>query len=111
MYNRFIPQNDEEVWVETGPAQGIYSGSEPKKEGGRLFGWGSLFRGQDRKDGLSGVLSLLRLSELDMGDLLMLAIAGLLLADGEDVDLGIALILVFLLDDPGNKSGMAENDG
>ena len=111
MYNRFVPQNDEEVWVETSPAQGIYSGSEPKKEGGLLSGLGSLLRGQDRKEGLSGVLSLLRLSELDVGDLLMLAIAGLLLADGEDVDLGIALILVFLLGGPEDKSGMAENDG
>ena len=84
MYNRFIPDSGPDQWGE--PAA-----EEAKSEIGSLLG------GALKQSGLAGIWKHLRLSQLDAGDILVLVIAALLILDKKDIDLGIALILVFLL--------------
>ena len=95
MYNRYIPQDLSYTWAEeterSGPA---------KPSGGLWHILGSLGRKEDTEGEqglLSGILSHIHLEKLDTGDYLILAVAALLFVEGEDVDLAIALALVFLL--------------
>ena len=91
MYNRYIPDSDSCQWIQADPEP------LPSEETGRNSGLTGLLGGLLDQGKASGLWKHLRLSELDAGDLLVLAIAALLILDKKDIDLGIALILVFLL--------------
>lgn len=96
MYNRYIPDSGLGRWADDPPEDGW----QEEKSGSE-----GLLKGLLDKTGLAGLTKHLRLSKLDAGDVLVLVIAALLILDKEDIDLGIALILVFLLgvgeqDDP-----------
>ncbi len=100
MYNRYIPQDTAYVRVEE-PA-----GTQPPPDpGGRPPGGNSAprFRGVEdllSKSGLGGLNSLfraLKLDNIDTGDVLLLLIILLLLSEGDDLDLVIALGVVLLM--------------
>lgn len=127
MYNRYIPEDASYQWVGAQESEGsnfdaaqAVSNTERRRQNplqsilGLLTGerQGGEGGASGEGHGLSGLLRGFRLSELDLGDFLMLAVAGLILAEGEDTDLGIALILVFLFgfgeDSKENRSGKHE---
>lgn len=96
MYNRYIPQED------YGPIPPGQTETPPRAGGGL----GELLRGLLRGGGdgdqvsraLSALLEKLGLRDLDAGDILLGLIAALLiLEDGDDLELLIALALAFLL--------------
>ena len=111
MYNRYI-RNDagvyQRVTVPDGPPPGQGPPPPPPPEQGPLpgggdgppppRGGGSGPGGSPPKRGfLSGLLSRLRLDEMDTGDLLLLLIIFLLFKDGEDEEMLIALGLLRIL--------------
>ena len=96
MYNKYIPQDASYDWVGSG---GSAAPAPERKTGRSLLSLLGLNAGggEGGETGLSALWKQLRLNPPDTGDLLVLVIAALLLVDKKDVDLGIALILVFLL--------------
>jgi len=108
MYNRYIPDDTAYIPVEpekpevhrAAPPTG-----DPQKERRFAPGEGELI--QKGKQMLTSLWQNLRLSELDTGDILLLLIVLLLLADGDELDLVIALGLVFLLGMGEKKTGTA----
>lgn len=108
MYNRYIPDDTAYIPVEpekTEPRRAEAPSGDSQKERRRAPGEGELI--QKGKQLLSSLWQNLRLSELDTGDILLLLIVLLLLADGDELDLVIALGLVFLLGLGEKKTGTA----
>lgn len=108
MYNRYIPQ--EADYAPIPPAQSAGHGPQPAapsqaKQGGLGGLLGGLLRGE-RSNGavgkvsqtLSSVLKSVGLKDLDTGDILLaLIVLLLILEDGDDLELLIALGLMILL--------------
>ncbi len=123
MYNRYIPEDAPFVRAGEGappppppsppPRQGSGNGrgNGPRPGGGQgasffpgmedlgaMFsksGLGNLLGGKD--GGLNGLLKSLKLENIDSGDVLLLLIILLLLSEGDDLDLVIALGVVLLM--------------
>ena len=105
MYNRYIPKDAAYTRVEAEPPK-AEKRSEPRpgQSRGNSF---QLPRFLSGKDGLSGLLSgsggissllkSLKLDNIDKGDVLLLLIILFLLAEGDDLELVIALGLVLLM--------------
>lgn len=96
MYNRYIPEDASYTPVEkTPPSSMPQSGSglerHPRQSG---FPLSSLFGG---KDGLSGLLKTLHLDRFESGDILLLLIMLYLMAEGDDLELVIALGLTLIM--------------
>lgn len=99
MYNRYIPEDTSYVQIETGP-------SRPRRAENTAR---SPFRLPDflsGREGLSnllggkeagGLLKALHLDNFDSGDILLLLILLYLMAEGDDLELVIALGLVLLM--------------
>lgn len=102
MYNRYIPQ-DSCSWVPAGqePARP----SSRRQEGERVKlppflsgeGLSALFSHKGGGGGLTRALRALHLEDLDTGDILLLLIVLYLFAEGDDLDLVIALGLVLIM--------------
>ena len=98
MYNRYIPQEDCN-WVPAGREH------SPARQGGIRLppflagqeGISALFPRGKGQGVVSGTLKALGLEELDTGDVLLLLIVLYLLAEGDDLDLVIALGLVLIM--------------
>lgn len=111
MYNRYIPQPEECTWVRTD--SGMSQNPERKRQQ-RGISLPSFLSGQEGisaflsnsegKGGLSRVLKALHLEQIDTGDILLLLIVLYLLAEGDDLDLVIALGLVLIM-------GLGEDEG
>ena len=86
MYNRYI-RNDMGQYERIPPPEGGAYGPPPPPPSG----------GDSRRGFLSGILSKLKLENIDTGDLLLLLIIFLLFKDGEDEELLIALGLLLIL--------------
>ena len=107
MYNRYLPQDISFSPVEREPARSVgpeacrrnQSGVEGLKNLPFLNGkegLGALFSGGEGR-GISGLLKALKLENIDAGDVLLLLIILFLLAEGDDLELVIALGLVLLM--------------
>ena len=102
MYNRYIPQ-DSWDWVPTGREESRPMSRRREGEGIKLppflsgEGLSSLFSRKDGEGGLKRALRALHLEDLDTGDILLLLIVLYLLAEGDDLDLVIALGLVLIM--------------
>lgn len=101
MYNRYIPQDTSYTRLETEQDRTFHSEKEEMRgtgpTAGRMFGaLGSLRNLFSAQNGEHRTLSSV-IKSLDSGDVLLLLIAILLLVEGEDADLAVALGLVFLL--------------
>ena len=100
MYNQYIPQNTSYDWVGPVHTQPGREQNHPQNPGsssllGRL--WELLgLSGRQSGEKTGGILKLLHLDELDSGDILVLLIAALLWKEGKEIDLPVALVLVFL---------------
>ncbi len=102
MYNRYIPR-EEYSWVRAGeegkrpPAPRGSGGLRlpPFLSGGE--GLSALFAPGDGTGVLSRALKALHLEDLDTGDILLLLIVLYLMAEGDDLDLVIALGLVLIM--------------
>ena len=104
MYNRYIPSSEDYTWTRAEEPERGRAGPRPDRRGtgplGRLLGGqGTLSALWDGEGGggLSGMLRVLHLENVDTGDILLLLIVLYLLAEGDDLDLPIALGLVLLL--------------
>lgn len=105
MYNRYIPQQERYDWVPT--EQPSAQRPEANRRGQRGIslppfltgqeGLSALFSSGEGKGGLSRVLKALHLEDIDTGDVLLLLIILYLLAEGDDLDLVIALGLVLIM--------------
>lgn len=120
MYNRYIPEDAAYTWV--GEKRGAaappprpsqqHSGQSAGRGGlGALFsgngGLGALLNGREGEGVLTGALKSLGLEGIDAGDILLLLIILLLLAEGDDLELVIALGLVLLM---GQTDGKKEQE-
>lgn len=118
MYNRYIPEDVSYTPVEKKTAPQTASKNGPRqspfripdflsgKEGlSALFGGRGLSGGEG--GGLSKLLKTFHLDNLDSGDVLLLLIMLYLLAEGDDLELVIALCLVVImgLGDGGKEEG------
>ena len=104
MYNRYIPESAAYTRVESRDASD--SGEPARPKGGRSggFSFARLLPGAEGlpgllagDGGLSGLWRTLKLEDIDKGDVLLLLIVLFLLAEGDDLDLVIALGLVLLM--------------
>ena len=91
MYNRYLPEEVSYSRVDSFPSP------EPRQSGNRRLS----FHMPDfltQKEGLSNLLKGLRLDKIDSGDILLLLIALYLLAEGDDLELAIALGLTVFME-------------
>lgn len=91
MYNRYLPEE-----VSYSRADNLPPPEPPRFENRRLP-----FHMPDflaKKEGLSSLLKGLRLDKIDSGDILLLLIALYLLAEGDDLELAIALGLTVMME-------------
>lgn len=126
MYNRYIPNGTSYTRVEvpdppqerhkpegkpggqTQPGTAAFSGGfRPPKFLTGKDGLASLFSG---REGAGGLLKALKLDSIDKGDVLLLLIILFLLAEGDDLELVIALGLVLLMG-LGDKEGKRNAPG
>ena len=105
MYNRYIPQRDWN-WVPTeGPGEGREAPGQGRPRRGPVLppflsgreGLSALFSSGEGQSGLARVLRALHLEDVDTGDVLLLLIVLYLMAEGDDLDLVIALGLVLIM--------------
>ena len=99
MYNRYIPEDAAYTWVGAKRGAALFSGNGGLGAflNGRE-GLGALFSsGREGEGVLTGALKSLGLEGIDAGDILLLLIILLLLAEGDDLELVIALGLVLLM--------------
>lgn len=102
MYNRYIPQ-DSCSWVPT--ERDHPRPASHRRDGERVKlppflsgeGLSALFARKDGGGGVTRALRALHLENLDTGDILLLLIVLYLLAEGDDLDLVIALGLVLIM--------------
>ena len=115
MYNRYIPNGavytripvEEEKTGPRGrlPEDAPLAGGPERTPGGLPFSIASLLGGGTRGGGgLTGLLRSLKLDRLDSGDILLLLIVLLLLWEGDDLELVIALGLALIM-------GLGDEDG
>ena len=93
MYNPYIeqPPMQAEAWTEpAGPRQ---SRARP----GPLDGIFDLFRQEQKDAGIAGILKGFGLEQIDTGDILLVLILLLLVAEGDDTEMIITLALVLLM--------------
>ena len=97
MYNRYIPQE-----ADYGPIPPPSGPPPGGGEGGALGGLLGSLLGGEGKGPVSRLLERLR-RDLDLGDILLaLIVALLVLEDGDDLELIVALVLM-LLPEPGDR--------
>lgn len=104
MYNRYIPEDVSYTRVEPPSSQESHRSSGPGTGGPRpafhlpdfLSGKESLIGGREGS-GLAGLLKTLHLDSIDAGDILLLLIMLYLMAEGDDLELVIALGLTLLM--------------
>ena len=113
MYNRYIPQEEDYIPVAPPPQSPPPPPPRAERAGGQsapgssvlsalgLGNLGSLFSGAE------GLVSRLLPDNVDAGDILLLLIVLYLLAEGDDLDLVIALGLVLIM----GLNGEKENKG
>ena len=96
MYNRYIPTGAVYVPVEQEKPAPKPDSSQVIKA---LFGAVENGKESERKKstGLAGILKLLKLEELDTGDVLLLLIMLFLFLEGDDMELVITLGLILIL--------------
>lgn len=104
MYNRYIPDDAAYRPVAEEKAKAPNPRPQPQNRP-QTFGEGDVL--QRGRQALSSLWQGLRLNEPDAGDILLLLIVLLLLADGDELDLVIALGLVFVLGFGDKKTGTA----
>ena len=107
MYNRYIPE--ETAYIPAGPQNVVpetrsvppqpQPAPPPPRSGpGKLLGdWEKGLAGLKKKGGVSALLKNLKLGDFDSGDILLLLIILFLLAEGDDLELVIALGLVLIM--------------
>ena len=103
MYNRYIPQ-DSCSWVPTDRTQHSQPQGTGRENRGVVLppflsgeGLSGLFSRGNGEGALNRVLRTLHLEDLDTGDILLLLIVLYLFAEGDDLDLVIALGLVLIM--------------
>ena len=112
MYNRYIPNGTTytRISMEDGPEYEAAGGKTEEKSRSRVdephrpsgsgrggFRLPSFLTGEGNSGGLGSLLNALNLENLDSGDILLLLIVLLLLWEGDDLELVIALGLVLIL--------------
>ena len=108
MYNRYIPNGavytripveEEKTTSRVRPSEGSPPTDGPERApGGLPFSIASLLgSGAGKGGGLTGLLRSLKLDRLDSGDILLLLIVLLLLWEGDDLELVIALGLALIM--------------
>ena len=100
MYNRYIPEDTSYTQIEESvspPAPRNVSGSAPASERRSRPTAISLPSFLTEKEGLSGIFKSLRLDRFDSGDILLLLIMLYLMAEGDDLELVIALGLTLIM--------------
>lgn len=101
MYNRYIPEDVSYTPIEPPPEQP--RGPAPDSGPRPSFRFPDFLSGKDgllggrEGSGLSGLLKSLHLDSIDTGDVLLLLILLYLLAEGDDLELVIALGLTLLM--------------
>ena len=94
MYNRYIPEDTSYARVEPlASAPRSAPGSERRSRPSAI----SLPSFLTEKEGLSGIFKSLRLDRFDSGDILLLLIMLYLMAEGDDLELVIALGLTLIM--------------
>ena len=84
MYNRYLPDQDSYLPIDTPPHTAV-----PSPETGK--------KAKAEAEGLGGLLAGLKLDDLDTGDVLLLLILLFLFLEGDDMELIITLGLLLLL--------------
>ena len=102
MYNRYIPKDAAYTRVEEEPPKAEkLSEPRPGQSRGNSFQLPRFLTGKDGllsgSGGISSLLKSLKLDNIDKGDVLLLLIILFLLAEGDDLELVIALGLVLLM--------------